>query len=130
MIELLVVTTIVILLSTIGLVSYRQANIGARNNKRKADLETVRQALVLYRADNGTYPPSGGGSAHERYNAMLVVIDDYLSTDIDPGDPEGTGIQDPQNDDPYVYEYWSSGAAFSLAGYLEPSQDYYLLQNP
>ncbi|MCL4208570.1 hypothetical protein KJZ63_02975, partial [Patescibacteria group bacterium] len=51
MIELLVVTTIIIILTSIGLVSYTSANRSARNGKRKADMEMVRQALVLYRTD-------------------------------------------------------------------------------
>jgi len=56
LIELLVVSTIIILLTTIGLISYNQALQSSRNAKRKADLEVVRQALILYKADNGYYP--------------------------------------------------------------------------
>ncbi len=56
MIELLVVATIIVVLTTIGLVSYSQALQNGRNAKRKADLEVVRQGLVLFRADNGYYP--------------------------------------------------------------------------
>jgi general secretion pathway protein G len=56
MIELLVVATIIVVLTTIGLVSYTQALQNGRNAKRKADLEVLRQALVLYKADNGYYP--------------------------------------------------------------------------
>lgn len=58
LIELLVVATIIILLTTIGLVSYSQALQNSRNAKRKADLEVARQALVLFKADNGYYPSS------------------------------------------------------------------------
>ncbi|HPS40706.1 MAG TPA: hypothetical protein PLQ50_01720, partial [Candidatus Woesebacteria bacterium] len=58
MIELLVATTIIILLTTIGLVSFRQASVSSRNAKRKADLETMRQALTLYKQDNNYYAPS------------------------------------------------------------------------
>lgn len=56
MIELLVVATIIVVLTTIGLVSYTQALQNGRNAKRKTDLEVLRQALVLYKADNGYYP--------------------------------------------------------------------------
>ncbi|HCC84383.1 MAG TPA: hypothetical protein DEP87_01765 [Candidatus Pacebacteria bacterium] len=55
-VELLVVATIIIILTTIGIVSYSQALMNSRNGKRKADLESVRQALILYKADNGYYP--------------------------------------------------------------------------
>jgi general secretion pathway protein G len=56
LIELLVTATIIIILTTIGLVSYNQALQSSRNARRKADLEIVRQALILYKADNGYYP--------------------------------------------------------------------------
>ncbi|PJC43527.1 MAG: hypothetical protein CO039_03740, partial [Candidatus Pacebacteria bacterium CG_4_9_14_0_2_um_filter_34_50] len=56
LIELLVVATIITILSAIGLVSFVNAGQGARDAKRKADLETVRQALVLRRSDLGNYP--------------------------------------------------------------------------
>lgn len=56
LIELLVVATIIVVLTTIGLVSYTQALQNGRNAKRKTDLEVLRQALVLYKADNGYYP--------------------------------------------------------------------------
>lgn len=56
LIELLVVATIIVVLSAIGLVSFTNAGKSARNSKRKSDLETVRQALVLYKSDTGAYP--------------------------------------------------------------------------
>ena len=76
MIELLVVTTIIIVLSAIGLVSYSKASQSSRNAKRKADLETVRQALVLSKADNGYYPSS---SVYLTVTGNLVT-DGYLSS--------------------------------------------------
>lgn len=74
LIELLVVTTIIIVLSAIGLVTFQNAGQSARNGKRKADLESVRQALVLYRSDQGAYPNGD-------YDAVVaaLVSNDYLS---------------------------------------------------
>jgi len=117
MIELLVVTTIMIVLTAIGLVSYTQVNQNARNGKRKADLETIRQSLVLYRTDNGTYPNTG------TYSTMMTTIASYIST---------TGLQDPKNTGSYVYSYTAggSGATFSLCAALEPSAAPYCVINP
>lgn len=56
MIELLVVATILIVLTTLGLVSYQTASQRARDGKRDADMESIRAALLLYRADQGQYP--------------------------------------------------------------------------
>jgi type II secretory pathway pseudopilin PulG len=114
MIELLVVTTIIIVLTTIGLVSYQSTGVNARNGKRRADLETVRQALVLYRIENGGYPVGTD------FSAMTSTISDYLSA-VTVSDPSGS---------PYVYSYNSDGVTFSLTALLEPDEDVYSLTNP
>lgn len=59
-IELLVVVTIIMVLTTAGAVSYRQTNSSARDSRRKSDLEQIRSALELCRAENGSYPASLG----------------------------------------------------------------------
>lgn len=117
MIELLVVATIIIVLTTIGLVSYQKTNQNARNGKRKTDLETVRQALVLYRTDQGSYPI---GSA---FNTMITAISTYLAA---------TSVVDPLNATPYVYSYSSiDGITFQLCSYLEPDPGtQYCVTNP
>ncbi len=56
LIEILVAATIVSVLSAIGMVSYASVNKRSRDAKRVSDLEQVRSALELYRADNGVYP--------------------------------------------------------------------------
>jgi len=56
LIELLVAMTIVAILSGLALVSYQGARQSARDGKRKADLEEIRSALEMYRADEGSYP--------------------------------------------------------------------------
>lgn len=107
MIELLVVATIIIVLTTIGLVSYSQANQNARNGKRRTDLETVRQALVLYRTDAGSYPNTAS------WATMVSTIEDYLAN---------TTVTDPKNTGAYVYDYETidSGITFTVCATLEP----------
>ncbi len=121
MIELLVVTTIIIVLTTIGLVSYRAAGQQARNGKRKSDLQSIRQALVLYKTDStdGLYPTSSN------YDAMLGVLDDYL------GSPAET-FQDPKDDGTYSYTYTpeGGGSGFTLEAKLEPDGEAYQVTNP
>jgi prepilin-type N-terminal cleavage/methylation domain-containing protein len=118
MIELLVVTTIIIVLTTVGMVSFRQAGVNARNGKRKADLETVRQALVLYRTDNPAYPIGSD------FDTMITTISSYMST-VDVTDPKGAG------DLTYYYSYSSAaGVSFSISASLEPDADPFTLTNP
>lgn len=115
MIELLVVTTIIIILTTIGLVSYTAANRNARNGKRKADMEMVRQALVLYRTDEDYYPST------LIFTTMITIISDYTSA---------TTVTDPKNEGIYVYTYTSDGITFTLTALLETDATAYILTNP
>lgn len=55
-VEILVVVTIIGVLATIGAVSYQSANKKSRDGKRKADMEQIRAALEMYRADSNAYP--------------------------------------------------------------------------
>ena len=119
LIELLVVATIIIVLTTIGVVSYRNASIRSRDSKRKADLETVRQALVLYRSEAGIYPSDNGyfaGMVSELQN------EGYLSGGSELfQDPSG-GV--------YIYNCISGCAGFTLSATLEGSETPYELRNP
>jgi len=56
LIELLVAMTVASVLMGLALVSYQGARKSARDGKRKADLEQIRSALEMYRADKGEYP--------------------------------------------------------------------------
>ena len=56
LIELLVVATIIIILTTLGLVSYRTVMKKSKQAKCQADIEAVRQALVMRRSDGSSYP--------------------------------------------------------------------------
>ncbi len=47
---------IIVLLMGVGVVNYSQTNKKARDAKRKADIESIRSALELYRTDQGRYP--------------------------------------------------------------------------
>jgi len=112
LIELLVVTTIMIVLTAIGLVSYTQVNQRARNAKRQADIETVRQSLVLYRSDIGAYPISTMPDAFQNYVqvANTLVSTSYLNTVI--LDPKDTGL--------FQHRYTSNGTTFNLCWAQEP----------
>lgn len=121
MIELLVVATVMILLTMIGLVSYQTAMRKARNGKRHADLEMVRSALVLYRQDYAGYPTGN-------FDQVLTTLKngEYISNDT---------ITDPKNDASYKYNYTGGTCAtycqtFDLTGYEEPAGTVFHVRNP
>lgn len=123
-IELMVVITIIALLTVAGLISYQKAGVSARNSKRKADLEQIKAALVLYRTDLGTYPPtspSGLTSMGQYEFPPYTTMASYLS---------GQTPQDPKNSSPYVYTYTTDTRQFSLCAQLEPTPTQYCVTNP
>ncbi len=56
LIELLITIAIIGILISISAFAVNQAQQSARNNRRKADLETIRAGLEMYRSDCGQYP--------------------------------------------------------------------------
>ena len=89
LIELMVVILIIVILGTLGLVSYAQATKSARDAKRKSDIETVKQAMILYRQDVGTYPVGDYATITSSTNAngLTHTSRGYLSLPA-PQDPD------------------------------------------
>lgn len=105
LIELLVVSTIIIVLSMIGMVSFSSSSQAARDNRRKTDMEVLRQSMVLYRAEKGGYP---GGD----YDTSVDALKNggYIS------DPTPT---EPTNKAGYGYTGNSNSTSFCLCAKLE-----------
>ena len=130
LIELLVVATIIIVLSAIGMVSFINAGKSARNAKRQSDLETVRQALVLYKSDNGFYPPSLTGPAtNTKYNvAITALVSGYISSPT-PVDPKtGTSSCGVSSNSACDYTYTGDASTFTLTAPLEGVANFVLTQ--
>ena len=85
LIEILVVATLIGVLVTVTAVSFANSQKRSRDARRKADLATVLQALVLYRQDNGSY---GDASA---FSSLVNTLysNGYLTNNqiIDPKSP-------------------------------------------
>lgn len=81
LIEVLVVATIIIVLASISIGSFAGASKSARDAKRKSDLETIKQALVLYKTQIGSYPTDV---------SSLTGAVNYISPPF-PVDPVGGG---------------------------------------
>lgn len=54
--EIVIVIGITGILASAGYASYVATQKNSRDGKRKADLETIRQALEMYKSENGSYP--------------------------------------------------------------------------
>ncbi len=98
---MMVVLVIMGLLTTMAVASYAEAAKSGRDGKRKADIEAIRQALVVRRSDLGNYLLPNIG-------AVEAGLGDYIS-DPFPADPVATRS----------YTYVSNGSSFCLCAYLE-----------
>jgi prepilin-type N-terminal cleavage/methylation domain-containing protein len=56
LIELMVTITIIAIISSIGFVTYANAQLSARDARRKSDLRSIATALELYQQKNGRFP--------------------------------------------------------------------------
>ena len=72
LIELMVTVAIIAILATLGVSSYSAAIRKARDAKQKSDIQTITQALILYRSDEKTYPAAG--------DLDTLETDGYLQT--------------------------------------------------
>ncbi|MDO8451445.1 MAG: prepilin-type N-terminal cleavage/methylation domain-containing protein [bacterium] len=80
-VELLVAVSILTVLSTIAIASYGSATKRSRDSKRRADIEQLRSALEMYRADFGFYPSTGGGVWTPASNLALPSYIAAIPTD-------------------------------------------------
>lgn len=111
LIELLIVLVIIGILVTLSTFGLQGARESARDQRRKADLETVRSGLEIYRSDCGVYPgslPSPGYSlVGDDSTSSCLSTNNYISEM--PGDPQGS----------VAYEYNVVGGSYELCAMLE-----------
>lgn len=116
-IELLVSISIIAVLMSVAAVSYSDTNKRSRDAKRRADLETVRSALEICRANTGTYPANITGS--------VTCSDAVVTLETTPADPKNSGV--------HVYTYSRpTTTTYTLTAQLELPTDptTYTLKNP
>lgn len=101
LIELLVGATIIGVLVAIGVVSYASVNKRSRDTKRRSDIEQLRSALEMYRADIGYYPNNGGGGWTDANYLTNVLVPTYMP--VVPSDPKA-----------HMYEYRATDPSAGL----------------
>lgn len=89
--EILIAVAIISILTSTGIAAYSVAAKKARDARRKADLENVRNALEIYRSQNGYYPSSGGDWTYLS-NLATFLVPSYINQI--PSDPK-TGTTTP-----------------------------------
>ncbi len=113
LIELLVAMAILGILATVGMVSFRMAQVRGRDVQRKSDLKQISNALELYYSDHKVYPqvvPEAGGTFTDGNTTYLMEM---------PADPAGGN---------YDYQVTESGNKFRLFSHLENPEDKNLIE--
>ena len=107
LIELLIAMAILGILATVGLGSFRIAQMRGRDTERKSDLKQIANALELYYSDYRKYPETFtfSGEFTDSKTSYLKVV---------PNDPGGGT---------YVYNVSAVGSKYQLFAYLENTDD-------
>lgn len=130
LVELLVVVSIIAVLSTIGITMYSSAQRLARDAKRRADLQSIQQALELYNSINGYYPKTAGWVySDSASDPWLTGMDTNYMSRL-PKDPQNIGGHPYSGG--YTYGYYTAtlsgqgteGGYYMLLAHLEaPNSD-------
>jgi prepilin-type N-terminal cleavage/methylation domain-containing protein len=108
LIELLVVIAIIVVLVSASLIGLSGSRETARDTKRKSDLEAIRSALELYKADTNVYPSGlACNSSKGSCGSCPCTGSDWsgaISTALEPNYIANLPT-DPINDSTYYYYY-------------------------
>jgi len=86
-IEILVTVTIIAMLIAIAVISYGSIQKRSRDARRKSDIEQLRSALEMYRADFGYYPDGPSSFTALKSDSDLTTALSSYTTTI-PSDPK------------------------------------------
>lgn len=84
-VELIIVIAIIAVLATISTVSFSRSKARARDSMRISDLNSVAQAILVYKSVNGSYPSNAAGGGLTYFNVTgtplvnALVTQKYLS---------------------------------------------------
>jgi len=95
LLEVLVAASIILVLTAVGVTSYVSITKRSRDARRVSDIEQLRQALEMYRSENGYYPNANPGSFGAATN-LGVLVPTFMPAI--PTDPKAS----PAN--PYQYQ--------------------------
>ena len=149
LVELLVVMAVIGILASLSVPVLNSVRVRSRDTKRKADIDSIKKALIIYYEDKKTFPISSGdnscstdwdciGTGFEALKGSKGLIPLY--SDKLPDDPKMIIVSDPLSDGKsFAYMYLScpttvsigticegalkTNGAFFLAARLENSND-------
>ncbi len=135
LIELLVTISIIAIIATVGFVTYSQAQVSARDSRRKEDLKAIRTAVEVYYSQTRSYP--GTNTVWSKSSAggtWIVQLDSkYFQGGNVPVDPKNTGSAAAPTTTAGLFLYYYQGCdvgnggvnsvGYSIVAYLENTND-------
>jgi len=126
LVELLVVISILGILATIALTSFRSSQARGRDAERKSDLKQLSSSLELYYSDYGKYPDSNAGKIAGCPSTTQTTCS-WGTGDFTDGKTVYFKAlpKDPLDTNTYYYRIVDSGTnqKYQLFAYLENTQD-------
>ena len=116
-IELVIVTTIIVILTWIWFTSYVQYIWDSRDSQRKSDLAHISSALKIYKQDRWYYP-TPWNNFNITYSGTTVANQWFLNRNVRLSTLEQLPL-DPKSEVPYLYSVTSNKQEFQAAWSLE-----------
>jgi general secretion pathway protein G len=117
LVELLVAATILSILTAVVAISFRQANMSARDAKRKSDMQELRGSIENYRLETGLYPASVNQSGGYEVSSGGTFMQNL------PSQFKQRNYTDPLINSAvyyYRYRYWNlPGCTYELSAKME-----------
>lgn len=114
LLELLIVIAIIGIMATFAIIGLSGAQAKARDGRRKADLESIRSALELYRADCDVYPNA------ITYGSALTGTSNVAGARCSTSNKYiGVVPNDPSNGKTYRYAVLGGGSSYELCSAIE-----------
>src|SRR5258708_5075085 len=134
LVELLVVIVIIVILTSIGLVIFRDVSARARDGSRIADLDSLKSAIQIATHDEpdmaqalcfGIAPPCTESSYPQDTNTKKTDGTGWIKINFDVRNVVNFSVLpvDPLNNAQYYFTYKSDGSTWKLEAILE-SNDY------
>ncbi|NUJ97795.1 hypothetical protein HGA92_03360 [Candidatus Gracilibacteria bacterium] len=123
-VELIVVITILVILSTIGFVSYQGFSISARDSNRVTQASNISEALESYKI-NKTLPTPENNVRIES-NGVPIGYQGYFGEDCLASISYGKGGKDPKDNN--YFTYYVNGDNYEILVYLEKGELTFLPQ--
>lgn len=117
LVELIIVISILIILTTISIVSYDKTLTDARNSARTTDMSNMKVSLKNHKLKNGSYPKPGSSFVVTNQWENMVYqwyLDDEVITQEIISKPK-----DPQHKSYYMYSITANKSKFQIAMSIE-----------